>query len=60
VERRVAVHVILVVVGLIKETEREMLGRAKSIDALGVDQLLAALKALKHQLNATKRVDFSH
>jgi hypothetical protein len=32
----------------------------RSIDALGVDQLLAVLKALKHQLNATKRVYFSH
>ncbi len=32
----------------------------KSIDAFGVDQLLAVLKALKHQMNATKRVYFSH
>jgi len=31
-----------------------------SIDASGVDQLLAVLKALKHQMNATKRVHFSH
>jgi hypothetical protein len=32
----------------------------KSIDAFGVDQLRAVLKELKHQLNATKRVYFSH
>ena len=31
-----------------------------SIDALGTDQLLEVLKALKRQLNATKRVYFSH
>jgi hypothetical protein len=35
-------------------------GRDKSIDALGVDQLLAVLKALKRELNATQRVYFSH
>lgn len=32
----------------------------KSIDTLGVDQLVAVLKALKRQINATKRVYFSH
>ncbi len=32
----------------------------KSIDALGFDQLRAVLKALKQQVDATKRVYFSY
>jgi hypothetical protein len=32
----------------------------RALTLLGVDQLLVLLQALKHQLNATKRVYFSH
>jgi hypothetical protein len=35
-------------------------GRDKSIGALGVDQLLRVLKALKRQMNATKKLHVSY
>ncbi len=37
-----------------------MSGRDETVDALSLDQLRAVLKALKRQVNAAKRVYFSH
>lgn len=37
-----------------------MSGRDKSVDDLGVDQLLKVMKALKRQINATKKIYVSY